>query len=140
MGGRAADNPVMHSPPRILVVDDVPTVLQALRMRLEAEGYEVVAARDGVEAIDRARETLPDLIVLDLMLPRLTGERVCEVLRGDLQLRGVPIVVLSARVGESERLRALAAGADSFLSKPYEAAQLLGEIRARLAAAKGRVA
>lgn len=130
----------MHNPPRILVVDDVPTVLQALRMRLEAEGFEVVTARDGVEAIDRAREHHPDLVLLDLMLPRLTGERVCEVLRGDPGLRGVPIVVLSARVGESERLRALAAGADAFLSKPYDVAQLLGEIRTRLGAAKGQAA
>lgn len=130
----------MHAPPRILVVDDVPTVLLALRMRLEAEGFEVVTARDGVEAIDRARELHPDLVVLDLMLPRLTGERVCEVLRGDPVLRGVPIVVLSARVGESERLRALAAGADSFLSKPYDGPQLLGEIRTRLGAAKGEAA
>jgi CheY-like chemotaxis protein len=130
----------MHTPPRILVVDDVPTVLLALRMRLEAEGFEVVTARDGVEAIDRAREHQPDLVVLDLMLPRLSGERVCEVLRGDAGLRAVPIVVLSARVGESERLRALAAGADSFLSKPYDAARLLGEVRTRLGAAKGEAA
>ena len=130
----------MQTPPRILVVDDVPTVLAVLRLRLEAEGFEVVTARDGVEAIDRARETHPDLIVLDLMLPRLTGERVCEVLRGDAHFRGVPIVVLSARIGESERLRAFAAGADAFLSKPYEVAQLVGEIRSRLGATKGYAA
>ncbi|MBI1797223.1 MAG: response regulator [Candidatus Eisenbacteria bacterium] len=129
-----------HTPPLILIVEDVPTILTALRMRLEAEGFTVAEARDGVEAIDRARERHPDLIVLDLMLPRLSGERVCEVLRGDPQLRGVPIVVLSARVGESERLRAFAAGADAFLSKPYDVAQLMGEIRARLGATKGHAA
>src|SRR5262245_28854997 len=106
-------------------------------MRLEAEGYAVVEARDGVEAIERAREHHPDLVVLDLMLPRLTGERVCEVLRADPQMRGVPILMLSARVGDSERLRALASGADAFLSKPYETAHLLNEIRTRLAAASG---
>ena len=129
-----------QSQPRILVVDDVPTVLAVLRMRLEAEGFEVVTARDGVEAIDRARETHPDLIVLDLMLPRLSGERVCEVLRGDPHTRPIPIVVLSARIGESERLRALAAGADAFLTKPYDMGLLVGEIRARLGATKGHAA
>jgi CheY-like chemotaxis protein len=131
---------MLQSPPRILVVDDVPTVLAVLRIRLEAEGFEVVVARDGVEAIDRARETHPDLIVLDLMLPRLTGERVCEVLRGDPRTRPIPIVVLSARIGESERLRAFAAGADAFLTKPYDVGQLVGEIRARLGTTKGHAA
>ena len=126
-----------HTPPLILIVDDVPTILAALQMRLEAEGFAVVSARDGVEAIDRARTHHPDLILLDLMLPRLTGERVCEVLRGDRELRTVPIIVLSARIGESERLRAFASGADAFLTKPYQAAQLMGEIRARLGATKG---
>jgi CheY-like chemotaxis protein len=129
-----------HTPPLVLIVDDVSTVLAALRMRLEGEGYAVVEARDGVEAIERARDHHPDLIVLDLMLPRLSGERVCDVLRGDPQLRGVPIIVLSARVGDSERLRALACGADAFLAKPYEPAHLIAEIRARLASAKGSAA
>jgi DNA-binding response OmpR family regulator len=129
-----------HTPPLILIVDDIPTILAALRMRLEAEGFAVVEARDGVEAIERARDHHPDLIVLDLMLPRLTGERVCDVLRGDPQLRGVPILMLSARVGDSERLRALAAGADAFVSKPYDPAHLMAEIRARLDAARGSAA
>jgi len=123
--------------PRLLVVDDVPTVLAVLQMRLEAEGFLVVTARDGVEAIDRARAEHPDLIVLDLMLPRLSGERVCEVLRADAQTRHIPIIVLSARVGESERLRAFAAGADAFLSKPYDVKHLVAEVRARLGAAHG---
>ena len=121
-------------PPRILVVEDVPVMLEVLRMRLEAEGYTVVAARDGVEALELARQHAPDLVLLDLMLPRLPGERVCRELRADPRTRAVPIIVVSARVGETERLRALAAGADAFLAKPYDAAQLAGEIRTRLAA------
>src|SRR5580765_2632661 len=105
-------------------------------MRLEAEGFAVSSARDGVEALDVARATHPDLMLLDLMLPRLSGERVCQELRADPRTRAMPIVVLSARVGEGERLRALAAGADSFLSKPYDVGQLIAEIRARLASGR----
>jgi len=125
---------VTDHPPRILVVEDVPVMLEVLRMRLEAEGYAVVTARDGVEALEKAREHHPDLVLLDLMLPRLSGERVCRELRSDPRTRAVPIIVVSARVGETERLRALAAGADAFLAKPYDVAQLTGEIRTRLAA------
>jgi two-component system, OmpR family, phosphate regulon response regulator PhoB len=128
---------VAENPPRILVVEDVPVVLTVLRMRLEAEGFAVLTARDGVEALEQVRSAQPDLVLLDLMLPRLNGERVCQELRADPRTRTLPIVVLSARVGEVERLRALAAGADTFISKPYDVKQLIDEIRARLAA-RGR--
>ena len=129
-----------ENPPRILVVEDVPVVLAVLRMRLEAEGFRVIVARDGVEALEQAHEGHPDLMLLDLMLPRLSGERVCQELRSDPRTRAMPVIVVSARVGEAERLRALAAGADAFLSKPYEVGALLGEIRARLAAGRRAVA
>ena len=125
-------------PPRILVVEDVPLGLAVLRMRLEAEGFQVITARDGVEALDQARDGHPDLMLLDLMLPRLSGERVCQELRADPRTATLPIVVVSARVQEAERLRALAAGADAFIAKPYETGRLLEEIRARLAAAGKR--
>jgi CheY-like chemotaxis protein len=131
---------VSDHPPRILVVEDVPVMLAVLRMRLEAEGYEVIAARDGIEALEQTREGHPDLILLDLMLPRLSGERVCRELRSDPRTRSLPIIVVSARVGETERLRALAAGADAFLAKPYDVVQLTGEIRTRLAAGKRAIA
>jgi len=125
-----------ENPPRILVVEDVPLVRAVLAMRLESEGFAVITARDGVEALDQARDGQPDLVLLDLMLPRLTGERVCQELRADPRTRALPIVVLSARVGEAERLRALAAGADAFVAKPYNVERLLAEIRARLAHAR----
>lgn len=128
------------NPPRILVVEDVPLGLAVLRMRLEAEGFEVITARDGVEALDQAREGHPDLMLLDLMLPRLSGERVCQELRADPRTAALPIVVVSARVQEAERLRAIAAGADTFIAKPYDTARLMDEIRARLAAAGKRAA
>jgi CheY-like chemotaxis protein len=131
---------VPDNPPRILVVEDVPLGLAVLRMRLEAEGFEVITARDGVEALDQAREGHPDLMLLDLMLPRLSGERVCQELRADPRTAALPIVVVSARVQEAERLRAIAAGADTFIAKPYDTARLMDEIRARLAAAGKRAA
>jgi CheY-like chemotaxis protein len=120
-------------PPRVLVVEDVPLGLAVLRTRLEAEGFTVLTARDGIEALEQAREGHPDLMLLDLMLPRLSGERVCQELRSDPRTRTLPIVVLSARVQEAERLRALAAGADAFIAKPYDMARLVEEIHARLA-------
>jgi len=129
-----------ESPPRILVVEDVPVVLAALRMRLEAEGFAVLTARDGVEALEQARTEQPDLILLDLMLPRLSGERVCQELRGDPRIRSIPVVVVSARIGEAERLRALAAGADAFVCKPYDPSELVGEIRSRLKLGRRAVA
>lgn len=119
-------------PPRILVVEDVPLGLAVLRMRLEAEGFTVITARDGIEALEQAREGHPDLMLLDLMLPRLSGERVCQELRSDPRTQALPIVVLSARVQEAERLRAFAAGADAFIAKPYDMARLVEEIHARL--------
>lgn len=128
------------TPARILVVEDVPLGLAVLRMRLEAEGFEVISARDGVEALDQAREGRPDLMLLDLMLPRLSGERVCQELRADPRTQALPIVVLSARIQEAERLRALAAGADAFIAKPYDTGKLLMEIRTRLAASAARQA
>lgn len=126
--------------PRILVVEDVPVMLTVLRMRLEAEGFEVIAARDGIEALEQARDAHPDLVLLDLMLPRLPGERVCRELRSDPRTRALPIIVVSARAGEAERLRALAAGADAILPKPYDVAALIGEIRARLAGGRRAMA
>ena len=123
-------------PPRILVVEDVPLGLAVLRMHLEAEGFEVLTARDGVEALDQAREGHPDLVLLDLMLPRLSGERVCQELRADPRTQGLPIVVVSARVQEAERLRAFAAGADAFITKPYDRERLVSEVRTRLASGR----
>ena len=125
-----------ENPPRILVVEDVPLGLAVLRLRLEAEGFAVLTARDGVEALEQARDGHPDLMVLDLMLPRLSGERVCQELRADPRTQSMPIVVVSARVQEAERLRALAAGADAFIAKPYDMARLIEEIHARLAAGR----
>ena len=118
---------------RILIVDDEQDLLTVLKFGLEAEGYEVVTASDGEQGLSLARQLLPDLMVLDLMLPRMDGYKVCRALKFDERYRGIPIFILSARSGETDRRLALELGADEFHTKPYEMRALVGRIRQRLA-------
>jgi DNA-binding response OmpR family regulator len=117
---------------RILVVDDEPDLVAVLRHGLEAEGFEVIGAGDGEEGLRRAREDRPALIVLDLMLPKLDGYKVCRALKFDERYRLIPILVLSARSGEQDRRLALDMGADQFVTKPYDMRQLVATIREKL--------
>jgi len=94
----------------------------------------VIAASDGEEGLRKAREDRPELVVLDLMLPKLDGYRVCRALKFDERYRNLPIVILSARSGEQDRRLAFDMGADAFVSKPYDMAALVKLIRARLQA------
>ena len=119
---------------RILIVDDEADLVSVLRIGLEIEGFEVIAASDGEEGLRKAREDRPELVVLDLMLPKLDGYRVCRALKFDERYRGLPIVILSARSGEQDRRLAFDMGADAFVSKPYDMAALVKLIRARLRA------
>ena len=124
---------------RILVVDDEPDLIAVLRHGLEAEGFEVVSAGDGEEGLRRAREDRPSLIVLDLMLPKLDGYKVCRALKFDERYKAIPILILSARSGEQDRRLALDMGADAFVTKPYEMRALVAAIRERVGAG-GRAA
>ena len=119
---------------RILIVDDEADLVSVLRIGLEIEGFEVIAASDGEEGLRKAREDRPELVVLDLMLPKLDGYRVCRALKFDERYRNLPIVILSARSGEQDRRLAFDMGADAFVSKPYDMAALVKLIRARLRA------
>jgi DNA-binding response OmpR family regulator len=125
---------------RILVVDDEPDLLAVLKFALEAEGFECMPASDGEKGLELARSAPPALIVLDLMLPRLDGYKVCRALKADERLKRVPILVLSARGGDTDRRLAFDLGADEYVTKPYEVADLMRRIRARLAAAAGNAA
>ena len=118
--------------PRILIVDDEADLVSVLRYGLEAEGFEVIEANDGEEGLRRAREDKPSLIVLDLMLPKLDGYKVCRALKFDERYKATPILILSARSGENDRRLALDMGADAFVSKPYDMHDLVSQIRARL--------
>ena len=121
--------------PRILIVDDEADLLAVLRFGLEAEGFEVIHASDGEEALKRAREEHPDLMVLDLMLPKLDGYKVCRALKFDERYRRIPIFILSARSGDTDRKLALDLGADAYVTKPYDMKDLVTKIRERLARA-----
>src|ERR1700728_3227976 len=114
----------------ILIVEDEEPLTTLLRYNLEAEGYEVDAVARGDEADTRLRETAPDLIVLDWMLPGLSGIELCRRLRARPQTQSLPIIMLTARGEESERVRGLATGADDYLVKPSSGRSRLPRIRA----------
>jgi DNA-binding response OmpR family regulator len=115
---------------RVLVVEDEPRLAVGLRNGLEAEGFAVDIAADGVDGLSMAREQPHDVIVLDIMLPRLSGHDLCQQLRSDGDW--TPILILTARDGEHDEVRALDAGADDYLTKPFSYAVLLARLRALL--------
>ena len=114
---------------RVLVVEDDAEITDVLRRSLRNEGYEVRTAADGIEALDQATAFVPDLVVLDLGLPRLDGTEVCRRLRED---GDVPILMLTARAETDDRVEGLDSGADDYLVKPFERTELLARIRALL--------
>jgi two-component system, OmpR family, phosphate regulon response regulator PhoB len=116
--------------PVVLIVEDESALSTLLRYNLEREGYRVFEARDGEEALLLAEEIKPDLVVLDWMLPQLSGIEVCRRLRGRGQTRNVPIVMLTARGEESDRIRGLDIGADDYIVKPFSMTELLARVRA----------
>lgn len=114
---------------KVLIVEDDRNLLDTLKYNLRKESYEVVTAVDGVEALDVARREKPDLIILDLMLPRLSGFEVCRILRKD---RNVPILMLTAKADEADKIVGLEIGADDYVTKPFSLRELLARIRAML--------
>jgi DNA-binding response OmpR family regulator len=114
---------------QILVVDDERAIVESLRYALEKEGYSVLEASDGSEALDLARSRSPDLILLDIMLPGMSGFEVCRILRKE---SSVPILMLSARADEPDRIVGLDLGADDYITKPFSLREVLARIRAAL--------
>jgi two-component system alkaline phosphatase synthesis response regulator PhoP len=114
---------------RILVVDDDAKTVELVKLYLSRDGYKVLTAYDGIEALRLARESRPDLIVLDLMLPGLDGLQVCRTLRGESD---VPIIMLTARTAEQDRLIGLDLGADDYVTKPFSPKELAARVRAVL--------
>ena len=117
-------------PPRILVVEDDESITLGLRMNLEAEGYEVTIATDGDEGLTHARADPPDLIILDVMLPKLNGFEVVRMLRGEGST--VPIIMLSARGAEMDKVMGLELGAEDYITKPFSLAELFARVKAVL--------
>ncbi len=116
-------------PRRILLVDDTETILIYTRLMLLDEDAEIVFARDGLEALTSAAQCLPDLILLDIQMPRLDGVETCRRLKGDPRTGGVPVVMLTTK-GNAERVEAaFGAGCDDFLTKPFAKLDLLAKVR-----------
>ncbi|MGI6491540.1 MAG: response regulator transcription factor, partial [Peptococcaceae bacterium] len=118
--------------PRILVVDDEKNILELVRFNLEREGYQVLVTLDGARALELARSEIPDLILLDVMLPEIDGFEVCRELRMDPATKEIPIVMLSARADEFDRVLGLELGADDYITKPFSPRELIARVRARL--------
>src|SRR6201994_1843335 len=114
--------------PSILVAEDEGALITLLRYNLEREGYRVLEAKDGEEALLVAGEEQPDLVLLDWMLPQLSGIEVCRRLRGRTETRNVPIVMLTARGEETDRIRGLDTGADDYVIKPFSMTELAARL------------
>lgn len=120
----------MASGPRlILIVDDDPHVIQFVRMHLEREGYQVIEACSGLEALDRVREALPDLVLLDVIMPEMDGFETLKLLR---ELSDVPVIMLTVKADRSDRIRGLELGADDYITKPFSPGELSRRIKAVL--------
>ena len=122
----------MRNPPRILVVDDNPTNIKILQTRLAKEGYDIVVAGDGMEALAAAREQLPDLILLDIMMPKLDGLEVCRQLRADANFPFTPIILVTAMADTRDVVAGLEAGGDEYLTKPIDHGALAARVRSML--------
>src|SRR5260370_11539440 len=114
---------------KILVVDDEPDALQLVEFNLKAAGYEVVTATDGAEALQAARAVAPNLIVLDLMLPEVDGLEVCKILRRDQRASAIPILMLTAKAAEIDRVLGLELGADDYVTKPFSPRELVLRVK-----------
>ena len=113
----------------ILVVDDEPRMTRFIRMNLELDGYHVIEAHNGLEALDKARTNLPDLVILDVMMPELDGFETLEMLR---KVSKVPVIMLTVRADEEDKVRGLALGADDYVTKPFGARELTSRVKAVL--------
>lgn len=118
--------------PRVLVVEDEPAQREVLAYNLEAEGFAVSRAENGEEALMLVEETAPDVIVLDWMMPNLSGIEVCRRLKIKSETRTIPIIMLSARSEEVDRVRGLETGADDYVIKPYSVIELMARVRSQL--------
>ena len=113
----------------ILIVDDEKDLVSMVKLRLEAAGYDTIEAYDGQEALTKAQNEKPDLIILDLMLPIMDGYKVCRMLKFDSRYKSIPIILFTARVQDSDKDLGKEVGADAYLTKPFEAEVLLSKVK-----------
>ena len=114
---------------KILVIDDDAQLVSLIQIRLEANGYEVITAYDGQEALEKIRGWMPDLIILDLMLPKLPGEEVCREVRKDEKTKNIPIIMLTGKTSDTDRVVGRVIGADCYMPKPFEVGVFLEKVK-----------
>ena len=114
---------------RILVVDDEADLVETLRFSLELEGYDVLVAYNGEEALNQARKEIPDLMLLDLMLPKLDGYKVCRLLKFDERYKHIPILMLTAKTQEKDKATGLQTGANEYITKPFEMDEVMKKVK-----------
>ena len=134
---RGPENPPVYhavmAPATVLVVDDDPVILKLLEVNFEMEGFEVVRAADGAEGLERARAVLPDIVVLDVMMPRMTGYEVAKALREDNDTAHIPIIFVTARAQSSDVERGMELGVDDYVTKPFDPLDLIARVNTLLA-------
>ena len=124
-------------PPTILVVDDDPVIQKLLAVNFEMEGYRVVTAGDGIEGIERVHRDRPDLVLLDVMMPRMDGIEVVRNLKADKATAGIPVILLSAKAQSTDINGGLDAGADDYVTKPFDPLELLEKVAALIGTPEG---
>lgn len=120
------------SKPTILIVDDEKHIVELVKFNLEKEGYCTIVARNGLEAYYSAKREKPDLIILDVMLPEMNGFEVCRMIQKDAEIEDIPIIMLTARSEEIDKILGLEIGADDYITKPFSPRELLARVKARL--------
>lgn len=123
---------------KILIVDDEVFIVETVKFALEHAGYECAAAYDGIEAVKMTRDYNPDLILLDIMLPKLNGFKVCRLLKFDEKFKHIAIIMMTARTQEKDRTLGMETGADEYMTKPFEIDDMLRLVRKHLAPAESR--
>ena len=121
------------APATVLVVDDDPVILKLLEVNFEMEGFQVVRAADGFEGLERAREVLPDIVVLDVMMPRMTGYEVAKALKEGVDTAHIPIIFVTARAQSNDVERGLELGVDDYVTKPFDPLDLIARVNTLLA-------
>ncbi len=117
------------NPKKILIVDDEVDLLETVRFPLEIEGYHVLVASNGEDALNQARKENPDMILLDLMLPKLDGYKVCRLLKFDERYKHIPILMLTAKTQEKDRVIGMETGADEYITKPFDMDYLMKKVK-----------
>lgn len=114
---------------KILIADDEPNIVISLEFLMKREGYEVSIANDGDEAVERVRRDMPDLVLLDVMMPKRSGFEVCQEIKSNPQLQGVRVLMLTAKGRDTEVAKGLALGADAYMTKPFSTKELVERVR-----------